>query len=146
MENAASHLNDHRHIHMRNGEPFLPADALRDHELSRAWLKEELSRTYDGTTVVVTHHAPHPLSVHPMYGEDLMNAAYVSDLTDLMDGVAVWVHGHVHTSFQYRVGACRVFANPRGYPTDRYSARLVKDMEFENPEFQYAFVIDTADT
>jgi Icc-related predicted phosphoesterase len=146
MENAANHLNDHRHIRMRNGALFAPADALLDHQLSRAWLKEELSRPYDGTTVVVTHHAPHPLSVHPMYGEELLNAAYVSDLTELVKGAAWWCHGHVHQSYEFRVGTCRVVANPRGYPTNRHSARRVQDMEFENPNFQYAFVIDTEDT
>ena len=27
----------------------------------------------------------------------------------------LWIHGHTHTSFDYRVGRCRVLCNPRGY-------------------------------
>jgi Icc-related predicted phosphoesterase len=27
----------------------------------------------------------------------------------------LWLHGHTHDSFDYRVGATRVVANPRGY-------------------------------
>jgi len=27
----------------------------------------------------------------------------------------LWVHGHTHSSHDYRVGGCRVVCNPRGY-------------------------------
>ncbi len=29
----------------------------------------------------------------------------------------LWVHGHTHSSHDYRVGPCRVVCNPRGYQT-----------------------------
>ncbi|NYH18779.1 metallophosphoesterase [Paraburkholderia bryophila] len=144
MDNAQRCLHDHRVIRTRDGERFLPADALRDHERSRAWLSEELGRAYDGKTVVVTHHGPHPLSVHPMYAGDITSAAFVGDLTELVQKADLWFHGHCHSSFDYQVGACRVVTNPRGYPLNRYSVTRVKELEFENPEFQYACVIDTA--
>jgi hypothetical protein len=47
MENAQLRINDHRLIRTRNGEWFSPEHALRDHERSRAWLSQELSRPYD---------------------------------------------------------------------------------------------------
>jgi len=144
MENAQRCLQDHRVIRMRDGERFSAADALRDHELSRVWLREELGRTYDGKTVVITHHGPHPLSVHPMYAGDITSAAFVSDLTELVQKADLWLHGHCHNSFDYCVGAGRVVANPRGYPLNRYSVTSVEELEFENPQFQYACVIDTA--
>lgn len=48
-------------------EPFAPEHALSAHPLSahqtsRDWLKQKLDETFDGVTVVVTHHAPHPIS------------------------------------------------------------------------------------
>ena len=144
MENARRCLHDHRVIQTRDGGRFLPADALRDHERSRAWLREELCRPYDGTTVVITHHGPHPLSVHPRYAGDITSAAFVSDLTELVQKADFWLHGHVHDSFDYHVGRCRVVSNPQGYPLNRSSVRSVEQLEFENPHFQYACVIDTA--
>jgi Icc-related predicted phosphoesterase len=145
LENAQRSLRDHRVIRTRSGERFLPEDALRDHKRSSAWLCEELCRPYDGKTIVVTHHGPHPLSVHPRYGDDnVTNAAFVSDLTELVRRADYWFHGHVHDNFDYRVGNCRVVANPRGYPRNRHSVTSVKALEFENPRFQYACVIDTA--
>lgn len=143
MENAQRCLHDHRIIRTRDGERFTASDALRDHERSRVWLREELCRPYDGKTVVVTHHGPHPFSVHPRYAEDITSAAFVSDLTELVQKATYWFHGHNHDSFDYRVGDCRVVANPRGYPLNRYSVESVNELEFENSHFQYACIIDT---
>ena len=142
MEHAQLHINDHRLIRLRNGDLFLPEHALRDHEISREWLERELSQSYDGKTVVVTHHAPHPLSVHPRYAGDATNAAFASDLTELLQMADVWMHGHVHDSFSYAVGGCRVFANPRGYARNISSASDAGSLQFENTAFQHACVID----
>lgn len=146
MENARHRLNDHRLIQTPNGELFSPEHALRDHENSRAWLASELARDYDGTTVVVTHHAPHPLSVHPRYEGEPLNAAFASDLTELVQKADVWLHGHVHDSFDYQVSGCRVVANPRGYARNLSSAARANSLQFENSAFEYACVIDTTGT
>jgi Icc-related predicted phosphoesterase len=143
MENAGLRINDHRLIRTRNGELFSPEHALRDHEISRAWLTSELSRFYDGTTVVITHHAPHPLSVHPRYAGDPTNAAFASDLTELLQLADIWLHGHVHDSFDYRVAGCRVVANPRGYVRNSSSVQDVGSLLFENTAFELACVVDT---
>ena len=116
--------------------------ALAEHELSRAWLEQELNKPYDGKTVVISHHGPHPLSVHPRYVGEALNAAFVSNLTELLPKGDLWIHGHVHDSFDYRVGRCRVVANPLGYARDRYSAAHAKELVFENNAFQWACVID----
>ena len=143
MEHAQLRINDHRLIRTRSGELFSPEHALRDHEISRAWLERELSQDYDGKTVVVTHHAPHPLSVHPRYAGDPINAAFASDLTELLHKADVWLHGHVHDSFDYRLARCRVVANPRGYALNLASAPDVGSLQFENTAFEHVCVVDT---
>lgn len=35
--------------------------------MSRRWLERELSRTFDGKTIVISHHGAHPMSVHPCW-------------------------------------------------------------------------------
>ncbi|UJW79421.1 metallophosphoesterase [Hydrogenophaga sp. SL48] len=143
MANAELRISDHRQIRTESGSYFSAADALREHETSRAWLAAELARPYDGITVVITHHGPHPLSVHPRYVGDPTNAAFVSNLTDLLQqGPSLWLHGHVHDSFDYTVGCCRVVANPRGYPRNASSCDLEKDLIFENPSYQCALVLE----
>jgi len=143
MEHAGLRINDHRLIRTRSGELFSPEHALREHEISRTWLASELSRFYDGKTVVITHHAPHPLSVHPRYAGDPTNAAFASDLTELLQLADIWLHGHVHDSFDYKVAGCRVVANPRGYVRNSSSVQDVGSLQFENTAFEHVCVVDT---
>lgn len=130
------------HFQIRTGtRPFTPQDALALHLSSRKWLTEELAKPFEGKTVVVTHHGPHPLSVHPRYVGDKLNAAYVSDLSLLLPQVDLWLHGHVHDSFDYQVGRCRVVANPAGYVRNRAAAASLEDFAFENTRFDKELVI-----
>ncbi len=134
MQAARDGLNDHRRISWQKQpewQRFRPQEALLLHRQSRAYIMAKLAQPHEGPTVVVTHHAPHPRSLHPRYAADLLSAAFVSDLTAVIDagGPALWVHGHVHTSFDYLVGATRIICNPHGYG-------------HENPAFDPALVVE----
>lgn len=137
MKAAMLGLNDHRMIYTTDTDGhrgrFYPEDALAIHEKSRAWLEVELSTSFDGKTVVVTHHCPHPGSIHRRFTGDSLNPAFVSDLTRIIEDhrPSVWVHGHVHSSFDYRVGETRVLCNPRGYVR-----RTRGGYDGENPDFE----------
>jgi Icc-related predicted phosphoesterase len=129
---VASHgLNDHRLINWRKNpwQRFRPEEALLTHIASKAFLVETLATP--GPTVVVSHHAPQWLSVHPQYRSDLLTAAFVSDLSALIMEFQpdLWVHGHVHSSFDYAVGRTLVLCNPHGYWD-------------ENPSFNPALVVE----
>ena len=39
-------------------------------------------------------------------------------LDDLVSKADLWIHGHVHESYDYDIGNCRVVCNPRGYTDD----------------------------
>lgn len=134
MRAAEEFLLDHRRIRTRGGL-FSAAQALDDHRRSRAWLARELSRDRATPTVVITHHGPHPASIHPRFAGSPVNGAFVSDLTGLVELADLWLHGHVHDSFDYRVGRCRVVTNPRGYAQNRRDAASVDELRFENPAF-----------
>jgi Icc-related predicted phosphoesterase len=119
MRMARYGMNDHRLIswHKNPWRRFRPEEALLTHTASKAYLVETLATPFAGPTVVVTHHAPQWLSVHPQYRGDLLTAAFVSDLSALIMEFqpVLWVHGHVHSSFDYAVGRSRVLCNPHGY-------------------------------
>jgi len=57
-------------------------------------------------------------SIHPRFAGSPVNLCFVSDAEHLLEGADLWVHGHTHDSFDYRVGATRVLCNPRGYARD----------------------------
>jgi len=113
---AQQYLNDFRLI--RNGEwDFNPADSVAIHKESLQWLKSKLNESFDGPTIVVTHHGPAWESVAPRYQNDLLSACFSSRLDHLMDGnkAELWCHGHTHDSFNYSINGTRVITNPRGY-------------------------------
>lgn len=94
-----------------------PEDTITFHCQALRWLEQELGAD-NGATVVVSHHAPGPQSLHPKYAADRASAAYASDLRPLVERTRppLWVHGHVHHAHDYRVGDTRIVCNPRGYP------------------------------
>jgi Icc-related predicted phosphoesterase len=131
---AADGLNDHKRIKWSK-EPwwrFRPQEALLLHKRSRAYIEATLAEPFDGATVVATHHAPHPGSIHSRYKSDLLTAAYVSDLTAVLEAgrPGLWIHGHVHERFDYSVGATRVVCNPHGYGKEnlRFDPALVVEV------------------
>ena len=122
MAVAAREILDHSLIR-RSAEslPFLPADALAEHRLSRTWLARKLAEPHNGPTIVVTHHVPHPAACHPGHGLNELTPAFCSDCTDLIAaafsaGVAAWIFGHHHWSHTVAVGGVPLLSAQPGYP------------------------------
>jgi predicted phosphodiesterase len=130
MHYAARRISDHRLISDGN-RTWSPEQAAEEHETSRRWLAGQLALRARNPRVIVTHHAPSRQSVQPRYRDDLLTAAFASDLDDLVAKATLWVHGHLHASTDYRLGDCRVVANPRGYVGIK-----------EDREFDPAFIVD----
>ncbi len=100
---------------LEGGAPML-AERLRELALDdQAWLRAALAAPFAGTTVVVTHFAPSLRSADPRYGATPGTAGFCSALDDLLPQADWWLHGHLHCPHDYRVGRCRVVANPLGY-------------------------------
>jgi 3',5'-cyclic AMP phosphodiesterase CpdA len=121
-----------------DGEPraFAPDDSLALHMQAREWFENELAKPFAGKTIVVTHHAPLRESLAPRYAEDLASAGFVNHLPELTrEPVALWIHGHTHTSFDYTANGARVVCNPRGY-FDKRTGR------WENPNFAWDKVVE----
>lgn len=98
-------------------QPFTPAVSQMLFDQSVAWLEERFAEPFDGPSVVVTHFAPARGSIASQFAGSPLNACFVSDLEEriLRWQPRLWLHGHVHDSFDYTIGATRVVANPRGY-------------------------------
>jgi Icc-related predicted phosphoesterase len=112
-----------------------PEDTRALHQRDRAWLAQKLAEPFDGPTVVVTHHAPHRGSLASHYQANWLSGAFVSELPgSFFDVPSLWIHGHIHESFDYHVGNCRVLCNPRGY--------LQYGRGLENQRFNPGLVVD----
>ena len=139
MRDARRWLNDHRVIFPSvAGVPLAPSEALGWHRQSASWLEATLREPFAGETVVVTHHLPHPKSIHPRFAEDEVTPAFCSDLSELVEGsgAVLWVHGHTHTSCDYFAGPTRVVCNPKGYGPMSRSGGI------ENSEFDETLIVE----
>ena len=134
MFHAHERMNDYRQIAKQRNpwQRFLPETAYRMHQQSRRFIDAAL-KADPITTVVVTHHLPHAKSIPSRFKGDLLNAAFASDLSDVIESgqPALWVHGHTHDNCDYQVGGTRVVCNPRGYEDENQSfdAKLVVRVE-----------------
>jgi Icc-related predicted phosphoesterase len=124
---------DYRLIRWRDTGLLTPEGTRAIHHLQAAWLTNQLAQQFSGDTVVVTHHLPHPNSVHPRYTGDSLNPSFASDLSALVrEPVKLWIHGHTHESMDYVVNGTRVVCNPRGYmpqePNRSFKPSLVVEL------------------
>ncbi len=120
MFSAGMAMNDYKLIRRSPNYSKLKAmDTALIHAKSLNWLTEQLSIN-QGKTVVVTHHAPSVKSIPTAYAGDAINPAFASNLENLILEFQpeLWIHGHIHTACDYRIGKTRVICNPRGYPLE----------------------------
>lgn len=139
LQQAKTMVRDFSRIAVAPGgsELFTPAVSQSLFDKSVAWLEAKFGQPHDGPTVVVTHFAPARGSIHPRFAGSPLNACFVSDIEDRIRRwqPQLWLHGHVHDSFDYAVGSTRVVANPRGYAPGGV---------VENAHFDPSFVIEIA--
>lgn len=125
-------MNDYKKIKsIQNGDTktrkFVPGLVSARHKTHYAWLKSKLATPYDAygaygvlvqKTVIISHHAPLLQCLDPRYKDTLLNAAYASDLSDLLesDNFDLWIYGHVHYGADFMEKNVRFICNPRGYP------------------------------
>jgi Icc-related predicted phosphoesterase len=125
MNVAGSKLTDHTAIATDDTmlERWQPEHARAAHLAAVRRIEAILSDRFDGPTVVVSHHAPHPASIARDYGGSVLNPAFASDLSEIIwdHRPELWVHGHVHHSTAYTVGETCIVCNPRGYGTENPS-------------------------
>ena len=142
---SLKYVVDFRKIRMGDGL-LTPQQTVELHRDAVAFLQARLENHFAGKTVVITHHAPHPGSVHTRWAGNLLNAAFVSDLTRLMGKSALWLHGHTHDSFDFAVHGTRVIANPMGYRTSNWpephGVQTALRVTTENARFDPAFVVE----
>lgn len=120
---------------------FHPAIAYQAHAKTVAWLSYTLLKSFEGPTVVVTHHAPSFKSLResgvpegelqPDYWQYpdrslTRQAAYASRLEPLLKyhakAIDLWVHGHIHHGFDILTPPTRIICNPRGYALPQFRA------------------------
>lgn len=112
---------------------YTPAISYLLHLHNREWLEDEMSESFDGKTLVLTHHAPSKTalsmsrfttSIPTMDFSNIFKrntngykiGAYASSFENCpyLNNIDAWVHGHFHERMIYRLGNAAVHCNPTG--------------------------------
>lgn len=117
---CAAIMNDHKRIRWGDGSfrPVTTDDLASIHQKHKEFIRSAMAVPHDGPTIIMTHHAPSELSIRDLGNPEMVDAAYASNLEEIiLDGAPdVWIHGHTHVAEDYGIGATRVISNPKGYP------------------------------
>lgn len=125
LREAQFALNDFRQIRMDNNRLMKPADMIELCRRDTQYLREQLSKPFDGQTVVISHHMPHPDCTPEIYKNDPHNYLFACSenaFEDILNDEALapdlWICGHTHTAFDIEIGHTRIVCNPHGYPSE----------------------------
>jgi Icc-related predicted phosphoesterase len=116
MNLASDYMMDYQVIY-KNRKRLAPSDTLIIHDQSVSWLKQSIQDSIARTKVVITHHLPSFQSVSPQFYDSQINGAFYSNLDGLIETTKpdLWIHGHTHDSFNYKLFNTTIVCNPRGY-------------------------------
>jgi len=104
------------------------------HYESLKWLENSLLNSSTQKNVVISHHAPSIKSIPEKERNDIISAAYASDLENFINTYKpdVWIHGHIHESLDYFVSQTRIICNPKGYifePNENFNPKFVIEID-----------------
>jgi len=141
-------MNDFRCITVGNpcdSTTFTSQNAFDLHQQHLSYITDQLIMYKDKPCVVISHHAPSYNSVHQNFIGDSINGGFVSDLDYMFydhPNIKYWVHGHVHSDFEYKLYHSTVVCNPRGYHRKLRSGQVIKEQLASNFDATRFFEIE----
>ena len=117
MNAARRQMSDYSYIR-NQGIYITPQFILNENAKFMKFLLKKFDETFDGPTVVMSHHSPgNELRRRGRLG-DRLGPCYFADIEELIgnhDVACLHVHGHTHQSYDYMINNTRVVCNPYGY-------------------------------
>lgn len=101
-----------------NGSRLSAVQFNQLHEESYNFIEQEMNKSHDGKTVVVTHHVPTFLNYPEQYKGDALNEAFAVELFDFIEpsNIDYWIYGHHHCNIPaFKIGATEMLTNQLGY-------------------------------
>ncbi|CAB4129955.1 Calcineurin-like phosphoesterase domain, ApaH type [uncultured Caudovirales phage] len=121
MNDAPSLMQDYQFIRWvdqyKERSKIIPEMIYACHRNTMRALDRFNSASSTKPKIVVTHHAPHYLSIDPCYRSMVSSHLYYEELFDMVysSDFKIWIHGHTHDPSDYTINNTRIVANPRGY-------------------------------
>jgi DNA repair exonuclease SbcCD nuclease subunit len=135
MMAAKSAMNDFNYIGFSEsrwstkGRKLTPDDVYKENQNYRKLIHNFISNNADKKMIVVTHHAPSYACKNSYRSDYLDSAYYNTGLNELFERDITWIHGHVHTRYEMKLGDGMVMSNPRGYPGEIAEPYELKELD-----------------
>jgi Icc-related predicted phosphoesterase len=119
MEVAERYINDFRVI-KSNGKPITAEMMLGWHLEARHFLETELSKPFNGKTVIVTHFPPSYQLCHDRFMGEPLSPYFNAECDDIIKKYqhAAWCYGHTHSAVEKIIHGVPMFSNMGGYPNE----------------------------
>ena len=117
FKNVVSRLTDFNAIH-KGGNLLSPPDYNLLHLQDLQFLTGVLENNNAVAKMVITHHAPTFLNYPAKYKNDVLNVAFATELSNLVESSAVdyWQYGHHHINTAgFVIGKTKLITNQLGY-------------------------------
>lgn len=136
MRNSENLLRDFTSIRMRSGERFSAADMIELNASNARYIRNQVSEDFNGRTVVISHHLPHPACISEKYRDSEANYLFSNSaeaFDDLLNSgrVDLLVCGHSHEAADVTFDKTRVVCNPMGYEFERGKNGFRDDLVIE---------------
>lgn len=119
MNTCEQGMNDFFRIRNSNNnyKQLRAKDLLQAHKESLDFLSAYLEVFKDLNIGIITHHSPSIKCIDPKYHNDILSAAYASNLDEFVaySGAKFWITGHTHYKYKFMLGDTLVLSNPMGY-------------------------------
>jgi len=106
---------------IKSGGKFITAETMLGwHYEARKFLEGELSKDFDGKTVVVTHFPPSHELRHEIHKESEMSAYFNASCDSLIKACKpdAWFYGHTHAAVEKEIHGTKIYCNMGGYPRE----------------------------
>jgi len=118
---------------IRNSETYrklMPIDTVAWHKRSVKKLKGFLQAGDPEKSVIVTHACPSIQSIPERYQNHELTPAFATNMESIIKkhGPRLWIHGHIHDSYDYKIGKTRIICNPRGYMKEADNPDFIPDL------------------
>lgn len=133
-------INDFRYVLYYDNEeevirPVCANDYIRWFNFSKKYIKNICQKYPDKKIIVLTHFQPSPRSISYKYIGNKLNPFYCTNLENFIlknNNIKLWVAGHVHDCFDYKIGDARIVCEPYGYygyeqslPPQNYFGKII---------------------
>lgn len=135
---TAKYMNDYKNIYITTSRKLQLTDTKQFFKINREYILQELDKDNDVTSVIVTHHGPHPVC-NGSYPESYMTSAFVTYIPELYtkQNLKLCISGHTHSSVDRILNfdnghSIQFVSNQVGYPGERNSVVKYKPNKIVN--------------